>query len=156
MTKPHHMTVKSHRLTHGHAKRDGEGRQTTEYISWLAMRSRCERPTNNRYYTHGGRGVKVCERWLKFENFLADMGKKPSPKHSVDRIDNDGHYEPSNCRWASPKEQSSNTRRNVFISHNGIILTAQQWADRTGINRRTILQRFRKGWPSDRILKPVG
>lgn len=96
------------RKTHGQ-------RNSSEYRSWAHMKERCLCKTNHKYSLYGGRGIKVCKRWMKFENFLKDMGLKPSKLHSIDRINNDGNYEPSNCRWALPKEQASNTRRNVFI-----------------------------------------
>ena len=73
------------------------------------MKERCRNPKHNRFHRYGGRGIRVCDRWLdSYENFLADMGRKPSPTHSVDRIDNDGHYEPGNCRWATDAEQRAN------------------------------------------------
>lgn len=100
---------------HGHcASRDyGETRiRTSEYRTWDAMRARCGNPNNNRYRIYGARGITVCARWINsFENFLADMGPKPTPKHSIDRIDPDGNYEPTNCRWATAKEQAANTRK---------------------------------------------
>ncbi len=127
---------------HGCARKAG---RSPEYQSWLCMRGRCYQLTNNRYHSHGGRGIVVCERWkCSFKNFLADMGPKPSPKHQLDRIDNDGDYEPGNCRWVTPKEQSNNTRRNRYLS---------EWATKIGIERRTIAGRIDYcGWSVEAAL----
>ena len=92
--------------THGHAR---QYTTTTSYRVWKNMVARCQNERSTSYPWYGARGIKVCERWLKFENFLADMGDRPSDR-SIDRINNDGHYEPSNCRWATKKEQSANRR----------------------------------------------
>lgn len=94
--------------------------RTVEHNAWWYMITRCGDPGRPEYPRYGGRGIKVCERWQEFVNFLADMGPRPSPRHSIDRIDNDGNYEPSNCRWATPVQQSTNTRRNVRLTYNGI------------------------------------
>lgn len=90
---------------HGHAS----GRQpSSTYNSWVRMIDRCTNEHNNRFPRYGGRGIKVCERWKKFENFLADLGEKPDKALSIDRINNDGDYEPGNCRWATASEQARN------------------------------------------------
>ena len=101
--------TRKRRTTHG----DSKNRQvTTEYRSWEALRKRCLNPNNAAYSHYGGRGIRICERWLEsYTNFLTDMGRKPGPGYSLDRINNDGDYEPSNCRWATPKQQANNRRK---------------------------------------------
>ncbi len=105
-----------------------------EYRSWSHMIRRCTNPKDARYADYGGRGIKVCDRWLNdVHAFFADMGPRPSPKHSIDRIDNSGNYEPGNCRWATPPEQIRNTRRNKLYTHDGVSLGLTDWAAKTGI-----------------------
>jgi len=100
---------------------------TPTYSTWSSMLTRCENPRSKSYQRYGGRGIKVCERWHKFSNFIDDMGEKPSKGMSIERIDNDGNYEPGNCKWATSAEQARNTRRTrltegeVLDLRNGIV-----------------------------------
>lgn len=99
------------RRKHGHSYFNGRKQTTPEYNSYRCMLGRCNEPRTANYKNYGGRGITVCERWNNFENFLADMGLKPSPKHTIDRLDSSGNYEPSNCRWATYKEQNDPSRK---------------------------------------------
>lgn len=115
------MTV-DRETKHGYSK-------TKAHNTWCAMRSRCFNKDNKRYSYYGGRGITVCERWLVFENFLADMGV-PELHQSIDRIDNDGNYSPENCRWTDVKTQSRNRRSNVLIKYKGEEALLADWAKR--------------------------
>lgn len=137
------------RTFHGHAKKFAT---SSEYWAWAAMIQRCHNPRNPKFMDYGGRGIRVCQRWNKFENFLADMGLKSSPNLEIDRLDNNGNYEPDNCRWATRKEQTRNRRGNVLITHGGLTLTAQEWSELTGIQRQTILYRYHAGWEHSRVV----
>ena len=126
------------------------------YFSWQSMKARCLNPNATGYAYYGGRGIKVCERWLKFENFYADMGDPPSGM-TIDRIDNNGNYEPSNCKWSTLIEQSNNKRSNHRITFNGLTKTLKQWANTMGINYGTLCGRINVyNWPVERALtQPV-
>jgi len=122
------------------------GTTTPEFRTWCHIRSRCLNPNNKFYSDYGGRGITVCQRWLDaFENFLADMGPRPSVKHSIDRIDNDGNYEPGNCRWATISEQARNTRQNRNIEFNGSTVCVTDLARMHGIDPRTLTRRLDSG-----------
>lgn len=112
---------------------------TPTYETWLKMRSRCTSPSTAQFKHYGGRGITVCERWESFENFLADMGERPIGK-TLDRIDVDGNYEPSNCRWATQSEQMNNTHRSV--KYQGKTLT--EWSKELGVKYDTLSYRLRK------------
>lgn len=147
---------KSHppRRTHGDAKKSGA---TSEYGIWQSMRNRCHLPTACAYKDYGARGIVVCDRWRHdYAAFLADMGRRPSSKHQLDRINNDGPYSPENCRWATAKVNTNNTRANVRVFWNGKTKTVAEWADELGVPRRLIAARLRKGWSPDEAftLKP--
>ncbi len=125
---------------------------TVEYASWNAMLSRCYNNKVDSYKHYGGRGIVVCEEWLKFENFIRDMGKKPRKNYSIDRIDVDGNYEKSNCRWATPKVQSRNKRNNRWVELNGERLVLSDWAVRVGIKVDTLWRRLKYGWSEEKTL----
>jgi hypothetical protein len=126
---------------------------TPLYELWCKMRERCGNPSNPSYGAYGGRGIYVCDRWQDFENFFADMGERPSPKHSIDRIDNDGPYSPSNCRWVgSIREQRANCRDNRWITYKGETMILSEWARRTGIDGETIAARLDARWSVDDAL----
>lgn len=126
--------------------------RTREYKIRIGILSRCYDPGRHEYPRYGGRGITVCERWrISFEAFYADMGPRPSPQHSVERIDNSGNYEPGNCKWATPLEQQRNTRFNRLITFRGETLCLAEWAGRVGVLPKTLGKRIRK-WPLERAL----
>lgn len=137
----HHATFK-----HGYS-------YTPEYRAWQTMRLRCQNPANQAYANYGGRGIIVCERWREsVSNFIADMGPKPTPKHEIDRINNDGNYEPGNCRWVTRTENDRNRRSNRWLTFRGETLTLTEWAQRFGIRNDTLTHRIEIGWDVERAL----
>jgi hypothetical protein len=117
-----------------------------EYRIWLSMKQRCENKKCAAYSGYGGRGITVCDRWLaSFENFITDMGLRPSINHSIDRINNNGNYEPSNCRWATRKEQARNIRSNRLLEFNGQTKCISEWAEIYGISVNAIDRRLKEG-----------
>ena len=117
------------------------------------MINRCTRPSDESYRFYGAKGITVYDPWLKdFQTFLADMGEPPSEVHTIERKDSKGNYTPENCVWATMKEQQNNRSNNVHLTYNGETLTLSQWADRIGINRKTLQFRLRRGWSIERAL----
>lgn len=130
--------------THGLAR-------TPEHNTWVNMRQRCLNPKVKGYAKYGAKGITVDPRWDSFENFIADMGKKPTPLHSLDRINPLKGYGPDNCRWATMKQQQNNRTNNLAITYNGETLTMPDWSKRFGIPIETMRQRLKRGLPLDRV-----
>lgn len=111
------------------------------------MKERCLNPNHPSYHRYGGRGITVCQEWKdSFRAFFRDVGPRPSDDHTIERIDNNKGYFKENCKWATRREQASNTRRNVYHEHDGQVETQTGWARKTGINQVTISQRIKRGW----------
>jgi hypothetical protein len=118
-----------------------------EYCCWRMMLSRCRNPKDQSYPRYGGRGIIVCQRWYAFLNFLADMGPRPSLKHTLDRKNNDGNYEPGNVRWvATRSEQCRNRHDNRMLTVDGVTKLAMEWAQEYGLARETVIRRMDRGW----------
>jgi hypothetical protein len=129
---------------------------TPEYNAWRNLKYRCYKTDHPEYKNYGARGITVCGRWLDaFQNFFEDMGPRPSRSHSIDRIDNAGNYEPSNCRWSTLKEQNRNTRKNIIIVYRGEEMCIAQAAELSGIKSKTLWSRIRLGYCSEDLFKPV-
>ncbi len=127
--------------------------QLPEVKVWGTMIHRCEVETDKDYPHYGGRGIRVCDRWHDFAHFAADMGPRPTPRHSIDRIDVDGMYCPENCRWATFKEQMANRTNSSYLTHNGVRRTISDWALVTGIPRTTLYDRiYVQGWTEEEAL----
>jgi hypothetical protein len=124
-----------------------------EYRAWVHIHSRCTDSNASDYPRYGGRGIMVCERWDSFENFLADMGPRPSAKHSIDRINNDGNYEPGNCQWATTIEQANNKRSNRRVTIGGQNKTVAEHARDAGIHYGVLWEHIEKGWPPEFLAK---
>jgi len=160
--------VPSPRLINGHTKSCGclnheaqrthSGTGTREHQVWASMVARCRTPTHHAFARYGGRGIAVCERWLKFENFIADMGLRPPGRLTLERLDNDKSYGPENCKWATWAEQTRNRSDNVRLAHDGLTLCIRDWSNRTGLHFYTIRGRIRRGWSVERALTtpPIG
>ena len=141
--------MKNEMTTHGMSR-------TPEYNAWINMKDRCFNPNSKNYSNWGGRGITVCDRWLNLENFLADMGSRPSAKHSLDRIDNNGDYSPKNCKWSTKAEQENNKRNNRLITIGCVTLAIVQWTKEMGFSENLINNRLNLGWSEfDAVMTPV-
>lgn len=126
--------------THGMSK-------TRTYSIWRSVRARCVNPKHRAFRDYGARGITICDRWLKFDNFVADMGPVPDETMSIDRIDNARGYDPGNCRWATKQQQGANRSNNFRIAHDGLSLTSAEWSTKTGISQSLIWHRIKTlGW----------
>ena len=130
----------------------GGKKRPPEYNSWGSMKRRCLNQNSEVYARYGGRGISVCPRWDDYGNFVEDMGRRPGPGYSIDRIDNDGDYEPSNCRWATRQEQARNNSQNRLLTYDGRTMSASTWAEALGINPGTLRRRVQRGWTDEQAL----
>lgn len=139
------------RLSHG----ETVGRSPSpEYRAYLSMKRRCFDHKDNRFHRYGGRGITVCNRWMDgFENFLLDMGRRPTPRHQIDRINNDGDYEPGNCRWATPRRQARNRHTSVEVTVFGATINLRDLCDNCGGDFDLIYGRIARGWSVNRALR---
>lgn len=140
---------------HGDA---GNGQTAPEYRTWQYMRERCYNESYHYYHRYGGRGIKVCDEWRNdYSAFLAYVGRRPAKGYSLDRINNDGNYEPGNVRWATKRQQCRNTSRSRTLSAFGQTATIAEWSEQTGIRNNLIARRLDLGWTVERALsEPAG
>lgn len=134
---------KSVNVTHGMSG-------SAEYVAFSSMRDRCENQNDPAWPRYGGRGIQV--KFRSLEEFVAHLGKRPTPEHSVDRINNDGHYEPGNVRWATRQEQRNNRRDSILYEINGVRDTMSGWASKIGIRPSSVAYRIKAGWPLEKAL----
>ena len=141
---------------HGHNRKTGTG-VSTEYRTWACMKSRCLNSRNKKYPRYGGRGILVCGRWMNsFQNFLDDMGFKPSCDYSIERVNKDGNYTPENCIWATQKTQQRNRSTNRILTFNGVSKTMAEFSEQFGMRIGTLWNRLNLGWDvSDALTRKI-
>lgn len=143
--------IASAQTIHGHSKR---GVPTPEYISWSAMKQRCLNPNAEKYPSYGERGISICSEWLIFENFLRDMKLKPTPKHTLERMNRNSNYQPENVVWANKHQQANNRSSNRIINFAGQQKTIAQWAKHVGLSRAALQSRLDRNWPIELAMDP--
>jgi len=128
-----------------------------EYVAWYHMKYRCHQIADGGYRFYGARGISVCDEWRRsFESFYKDVGKRPSPDHTLERIDNNGNYETGNVVWATRKQQARNKSSNRLVEYMGESKPLAEWAERTGLNYHTLCSRLNSGWSfAEAITKPA-
>lgn len=141
----------SEMVKHGDCRRSTG--KAKEWIVWQGVVNRCYRPRSSAYFRYGARGVTMCDAWRNsYECFLADMGRMPTPKHTIERINNELGYSPENCRWATRKEQANNRSTNHWLALNGEKKTCSQWSSVVGIPSLTLVARKARGWSDEKTL----
>ncbi len=147
----HAERQRSDAMTHGSAYPGAT--HWREYRIWTGIIARCENPKRAGFADYGARGIGICRRWREdFSAFLLDMGPRPSPMHSIDRIDNNKGYEAANCRWALPRQQAQNRRSNVYLTFADETLCIEEWARRCNVDGRIIRARMMSGLPLEKVL----
>ena len=137
-------------LKHGLCRK---GKQAPEFWSWTSMKQRCLNPKNEQYHNYGGRGITICDRWINsLQNFVADMGKKPSRNFTLERINVNLGYCPENCKWITKKEQSLNKRTSVKLEIKGVTKNASEWDKEMNLPEGTVCRRLKRGWSSSRAV----
>lgn len=141
------------KLLDGSIRRTHGDKDSPLYVIWMAMRQRCQNPRNKSYLRYGGRGIRVCDEWQDYATFKADMGPRPSPHHSIDRIDNNGNYEPANCRWADLTTQARNKSNNSGVRRDGVWKTWSEWAETAAVGPELLRSRVVVwGWPFEEAM----
>lgn len=146
--REHHAVKVAHDAirSHGHNLKN-----SLTYCSWTMMRQRCLNPNHHAYKNYGGRGIKICQEWSRFEAFLKDMGERVSVEMTIERIDSNGNYCPENCRWTPRSDQPKNTRTNLKITFRGETKNIAEWARNLNMNPSTLRDRIQKnGWSVER------
>jgi hypothetical protein len=137
--------------THG----ESSYRRTAEYRAWINMITRCENKKRPGYRRYGGRGIVICKRWREsYFLFLQDVGRRPTPKHSLERVRNDSGYEPSNVIWATRRTQNNNKCSTRYLTSGGVTLSVAEWARKIGVTYSALISRVQRGWSTERALTP--